>query len=195
MPVAHCMQALDELQTHLLLKRVIKEKGLKPSTPAQQQPEPAAGALLVLPAPSNSSPAPAPAAAGGGAAQAVLSAEDVQAVADAYGQERAYLVKCQHLILKTARTCLHTPARDSAASLCSPRPAATPVHKQVVMAAVLLLSLRTARVRTCCCCCCRQHPVAVAACSGCDVPRLAGLQECAEAAAGPGLGLQGLRQP
>jgi hypothetical protein len=36
----------------------------------------------------------------------VLSAEDVQAVADAYGQERAYLVKCQHLILKTACECV-----------------------------------------------------------------------------------------
>lgn len=95
------MQALDELQTHLLLKRVIKEKGLKPST--QQQSEPAPGALA-LPAPASSSSPAAAATAGGGPAQAVLSAEDVQAVADAYGQERAYMVKCQHLILKTART-------------------------------------------------------------------------------------------
>lgn len=96
-------QALDELQTHLLLKRVIKEKGLKPSPPSAQDSAGAPGALPGLPAPT--SPAPAPAAAAGGPAQAVLSAEDVQAVADAYGQERAYLVKCQHLILKTACKC------------------------------------------------------------------------------------------
>jgi hypothetical protein len=81
---------LDELQTHLLLRRVIKEKGLKLSTPATQ-PAAASSSALV---------------AAGGAAQSVLSAEDVQAVADAYGEERAYLVKCQHLVLKTTRKCV-----------------------------------------------------------------------------------------
>jgi len=82
-------QGLDELQTHLLLRRVIKSKDLKPSMPSAR--DTAAGG-----------PAPAAAAAGNGPAQAVLSADDVQAVADAYGQERAYLVKCQHLVLMTA---------------------------------------------------------------------------------------------
>lgn len=81
---------------------MIKDKNLKPSTPPAQQ-DTAAGAPGALPGlPAPSSPAPAPTAAAGGPAQLVLSAEDVQTVADVYGQERAYLVKCQHLILKTA---------------------------------------------------------------------------------------------
>jgi hypothetical protein len=46
----------------------------------------------------------------------VLSAEDVQAVGDAYGQERAYLAKCQHLILKTAREWSALQATSGAAS-------------------------------------------------------------------------------
>lgn len=86
---------MDELQTHLLLRRVIKEKGLKLSTPATQSAAASSSAIV----------------AAGGAAQSVLSAEDVQAVADAYGEERAYLVKCQHLVLKTTRKCGSDSAR------------------------------------------------------------------------------------
>lgn len=85
------LQALDELQTHLLLQRMIKDKQLKPSKPPAAAQDAgagagAAGALITASEP----------------AQCVLSADDVQEVADAYGKERAYLVKCQHLLLKTA---------------------------------------------------------------------------------------------
>jgi hypothetical protein len=69
---------------------VIKEKGLKLSTQSAAATQPAAASSSAV-------------VAAGGAVQSVLSAEDVQAVADAYGEERAYLVKCQHLVLKTTR--------------------------------------------------------------------------------------------
>jgi hypothetical protein len=104
------MQGLDELQCHLLLKRLLKEQDVKLEPPTAGSSDPAAAAA---------SPP-----------QVVLPAEVVQAAADYYGQERVYLAKCQQHIIMTACACVAVKvvARGFACAVPAPQHPNTRAH-------------------------------------------------------------------